>query len=74
MLYDTRAKKIAFLKGHGNIVTFKLLHEQHIINKLEEHNGVVNLLFQEGLSTPPMKMDELLEMVAWSKMEEWHKG
>jgi prepilin-type processing-associated H-X9-DG protein len=74
LLYDTDAKKLKFLKSRGNIVTFRLLHEQHIINKFEEHNGVVNLLFQDGLSTPPMTIQELFGMIAWSKMEEWHKG
>jgi hypothetical protein len=72
MLYDTRAKKIAFIRKKGNIVTFKYGGEQFIITELEKFGDNYILHGDFGKATFPQSMDNLLKSIAWERMEKWH--
>ncbi len=79
--YDTAAKRIAFVKKPGKLVTFKVPFEaqgmegtrKQIASTGLEKNGASVRLTGKFLNTPWYKsMDELIAKIDWDQMEAWH--
>lgn len=78
-LYDTDAKKMAFVKKSGNLVTFKKDfrwngrdYGQIMVSGFQKQKGSVKII-GFGRDTPWYdSMDDLLKAIDWDLMEQWH--
>ena len=78
--YDTKAKRIAFVKTKGNIVTFKKPFrwkdrdfEQILVHGIEKSKGSIKIVGFTRDSPWYKSMDELLKAIDWKQMEEMHE-
>src|ERR1051326_1039232 len=77
--YDTKAKRIAFVRRKGSILTFKKpirwmgeSFSQILSYGIEKDRGFVKIV-GFGKDTPWFKnMDALISAIDWKKMERWH--